>query len=229
MPIRIYIISNFSLLLQALEDLIKSSPQRFFLVGSTEKCDQEASELVINSSADLVLLDIDSYPDEVVPLINTLRAASQAKILLITRLSDLALQDQAIIAGARGLIDRTVKPEMLLTAIEKVDEGQVWLSKVATGRIFVDLLRMGGNISNEVTVSKVSLLTGREQEIVAFIACNGGESGKVIANKLCISESTLRNHLTAIYQKLDVVNRHGLIAFAFQNGLVEPLPIANVR
>jgi len=229
MPIHIYIISNFSLLLQALEDLIKSRPQRFFLVGSTEKCDQEAIELVINSSADLVLLDIDSYPDEVVPLINTLRAVSQAKILLITRLSDLALQDQAIIAGARGLIDRSVKPEMLLTAIEKVDEGQVWLSKVATGRIFVDLLRMGGNIANEVTVSKVSLLTGREQKIVAFIACNGGESGKVIANKLCISESTLRNHLTAIYQKLDVVNRHGLIAFAFQNGLVEPVPIANIK
>lgn len=222
MAIRVFIISNFSLLLRAIEDLIESNPQRFFLVGSTEKCDKEVSELVINSSVDLVLLDIDSYPDEVVPLINTLRAASQAKILLITRLSDLALQDQAIIAGARGLIDRSVKPEMLLTAIEKVDEGQVWLSKVATGRIFVDLLRMGSNISNEVTVSKVSSLTGREQEIVAFIACNGGESGKVIANKLCISESTLRNHLTAIYQKLDVVNRHGLIAFAFQNGLVEP-------
>jgi len=124
-PIRFYIISNFSLLIQALEHLIESSPQSFILAGSTEKCDQEASELVINANADLILLDIDSNPEEVVPLITTLCAASKAKILLITRLSDLALQDQAIIAGARGLIDRSVKPEMLLTAIEKVDEGQV--------------------------------------------------------------------------------------------------------
>jgi DNA-binding NarL/FixJ family response regulator len=66
---------------------------------------------------------------------------------------------------------------------------------------------MGNNIPSEITASKVSLLTVREQEIVAFIACNGGDSGKVIAKKLCISESTVRNH----YQKLDVVNRHGLL------------------
>jgi len=197
-------------------------------VGSAEKYDQAASELAITTDIDIVLLDIDSYPDEVVPLINTLHEVTHAKILLITRLSDSTLQDKAIIAGARGLVDRTISAEMLLTATEKVHEGEVWLSKVATGRIFVDLLRIGNNTSNEVTVSKISLLTAREQEIVAFVACNGGESGKAIASKLCISESTLRNHLTVIYQKLDVVNRHGLIAFAFQNGLAEPLT-ANVK
>lgn len=229
MPVRIFVISNFGLLLQAIKDLIESSPQRFFLAGSAEKYDQAAGELAVNTNIDMVLLDIDSDPEEVVPLINTLRQVSQAKILLITRLSDLALQDKAIMAGARGIVDRSISPVMLLTAIEKVNQGEVWLSKVATGRIFVDLLRIGGNASNnEVTASKVSLLTGREQEIVAFIACNGGESGKAIANKLCISESTLRNHLTVIYQKLEVVNRHGLIAFAFQNGLAEP-SLANTK
>jgi len=185
--------------------------------------------LAVDTHIDMVLLDIDSAPEAVVPLINTLRQVSQAKILLITRLSDLALQDKAIMAGARGIVDRSISPVMLLTAIEKVDQGEVWLSKIATGRIFIDLLRTNGNSSNnEVTTSKVSLLTGREQEIVAFIACNGGESGKTIANKLCISESTLRNHLTVIYQKLEVVNRHGLIAFAFQNGLAEP-SVANAK
>jgi DNA-binding NarL/FixJ family response regulator len=69
-----------------------------------------------------VLLDIDSYPDEVVPLIKILLTVSDAKILLITRLDDLTLQDNAIIAGARGLIDRNVTPELLLTAIETVHE-----------------------------------------------------------------------------------------------------------
>jgi len=71
------------------------------------------------------LLDIDSYPDEVVPLINTLREVTNATVLLITRLSDLALQDKAIIAGARGLVDRSIDAEMLLTAIEKVNEGSL--------------------------------------------------------------------------------------------------------
>lgn len=220
MPVRIFPISNFSILLRAFVDLIESRPQRFFLAGSAENFDQAVS-LITNANIDIVLLDIDSYPDEVVPLIKTLLTVCDAKILLITRLDDLTLQDNAIIAGARGLIDRNVTPELLLTAIEKVHEGQFWLNQVATGRIFVDLLRMGNSIPAEITASKVSLLTVREQEIVAFIACNGGDSGKVIAKKLCISESTLRNHLTSIYQKLDVVNRHGLLAFAFQNGLVD--------
>ncbi len=219
MPIRVFLISNFLILLRGLSALIESSPQRFSLAGSADSYAQ-AAQLIANAGTDVVILDIDSYPDEVVPLINTLCAVSHAKILLMTSLSDVALQDQAIIAGARGIVDRSINPEMLLTAIEKVNEGQVWLSKVATGRIFVDLLRI--NAQTEVTSSKVSLLTGREQEIVTFIACNGGKSGKAIASSLCISESTLRNHLTSIYHKLGVVNRHGLIAFAFQNGLAEP-------
>lgn len=220
MSIRVFLISDFLVLLQGLADLILSRSEYFCLSGVAETYDA-AIPLVTKTNPDLILLDIDSDPEQVLSFINDLHAVCSAKILLITRLSDFSLQDQAIIAGARGVIDKSIKPDMLLTAIEKVHEGQVWLSKVATGRIFVDLLRRTGNTAHEVTASKISLLTGRELEIVAFIACNGSDSGKTIARKLCISESTLRNHLTAIYHKLEVVNRHGLIAFAFQNGIVE--------
>jgi DNA-binding NarL/FixJ family response regulator len=50
------------------------------------------------------------------------------------------------------------------------------------------------------------------------MARHSGEPGKTIAEKLHISESTLRNHLTSIYDKLGVANRHGLLAYAYQNG-----------
>ena len=98
MPVRIFPISNFSVLLRAIVDLIESRPQRFFLAGSAEKFDQ-AIDLIKNTNIDIVLLDIDSYPDEVVPLIKTLLAVSEAKVLLITRLENLTLQDNAIIAA----------------------------------------------------------------------------------------------------------------------------------
>lgn len=219
MSIRVFVISNFSLLVGSIKHLLESNPQRFFLAGSSEKYDQAAADLALSPDIDLVLLDIDSEPEGVLPLINTLRQVSEAKILLITRLSNMALQDKAIMAGARGIADQSINPAMLLTAIEKINQGEIWLSKMATGRIFVNMLSTDNYAANETPSSKVSLLTEREREIVTFVASNSGKSGKTLAQKLHISESTLRNHLTVIYQKLEVANRHGLTAFAFQNGL----------
>lgn len=162
-----------------------------------------------------------SAPDRVLPLINSLRAVSEAKILLLTRLED----DQAIILGASGLIDRNASREQLFSALEKVSRGEVWLDRAATGRIFVEFSRTSGRKSNNSVADKANLLTSREREVVVLIVSNSA-SGKVVANKLDISESTLRNHLSSIYEKLGVSNRPGLLAYAFQNRLIKYLLIS---
>jgi two-component system, NarL family, nitrate/nitrite response regulator NarL len=218
MPIRVFLVSNFLLLLQGISSLIDSQPQCFSLVGLAETYNQILE--LININADVIILDIDSNPDEVLLLIETLRSISCAKILLVTRLENISLQDKAIVYGARGIINHAMTPELFLTAIKKVNEGQMWLNRVATERIFVELSRMHSNKLNDPITTKIELLTERELEIFIFIVCNNGESGKIIANKLSISESTLRNHLTSIYEKIGVTNRHGLITFAFQNNLI---------
>lgn len=222
MPIRVFLISNFCLMLKGIEALLSQEPARFKLAGSASSYEQ-AAEMMAQLLPDLIVLDIDSAPDRVLPLVTTLRAISDAKILLLTRLEDSILQDKAVMFGARGVVDRNISPEQLLNAIEKVHEGQVWLDRNATGRIFVALSRESTSKEHDSVSAQVALLTEREQAIVSVIARNNGEPGKTIAKKLNISESTLRNHLTSIYEKLGVANRHGLLAYAFQNGLAERL------
>lgn len=222
MPIKVFLITDFCLLSRALEQFIGGAPLRFELVGSAAY-GQDAVGKLRETPADIVLLDIDGLEGHVLPLLATLREHTHAKVLLLTRFTNHALQDKAVMQGARGVLDRHLTPETLLTALEKVNAGQVWLDREATGRIFVALSRAGNHPDKaDLTADKLVQLTEREHEIVAFLAHNTGEPGKVIASKLHISESTLRNHLTSIYDKLGVTNRPGLLAYAFQHGLTEP-------
>lgn len=220
MPIRVFLVSNFHLLSGALAALIEARPQCFALAGCADSFAQ-ARELIPGAAVDVVLLDIDSGADRVASLVTDLHAASTAKILLLTRVENHAQEDKAILCGARGLIDRDTSVETLLSALQKVHEGQVWLNREATGRIFVEMSRAGGKIPLDTPAAKAASLTEREQEIVTIVARHGGQPGKTIAEKLHISESTLRNHLTSIYDKLGVANRHGLLAYAYRNGLAE--------
>lgn len=220
MPIRVFLITNFRLLLWSLGELLESRSPHFLLAGSSESCEQ-AAELIASTSTDVVLLDIDIGADKALPLVSALCTDSAAKILLLTRQEDVTLEDKLIISGARGLIHRMVSPEQLLTALEKVHEGQVWLDRAATARIFVKLSHLGSSKQASAVSANFAQLTEREQEIVSFIARNGGEPGKTIAKRLSISESTLRNHLASIYEKLGLANRHGLLAYAFEHGLTE--------
>ncbi len=225
-PIRVLVISNFRLLLQRLTELVESQPRRFTLAGSATSMDN-AEALISKTAADVVLLDFDSGAEPAMNLIRALHGVSRAKILLLTRTENHEQQDQAIVLGARGMIDKDTTPEMLFNALQKIHEGQIWLNHEATGRVFVVFSSIGNKKAADGTDDKAAQLTDREQEIVACIMRSNGDPGKAIAEKLHISESTLRNHLTAIYGKLGVANRHGLVAYAFENGLAQRQAMAS--
>lgn len=224
LTIRVFLISDYQLASYGMASLLEAQADRFSLLASARTFDLATLEGVSACCPDVVLIDIDSHPDEVLPFIAKLhQSVPKTKILLLTRLDDSSLQDRAVINGARGVIDKNTRPDAIVTAITKVHQGQIWLDRSATGRLFVELSRMGSKPAADVVADKLASLTEREQRIVTFIASNSGEPGKTLAAKLCISESTLRNHLTSIYEKLGVVNRNGLLSYAFQNGLTTGL------
>lgn len=224
MAIRVVLLTDSQLVNWGLTKLLETAPGRFRLALSRPVFDATTYPAVGAAVPDIILFDIDGEPAQAVARVTRLVAtAPAAKIILLTRLADTALQDRAVIAGARGVLDRTAAPEHILTALTKVYEGQVWLDHAATSRVFVELSRLGSGKATPAGPDKVASLTEREQQIVAFITANSGEPGKTVAAKLCISESTLRNHLTSIYEKLGVANRNGLLAYAFQTGLAERL------
>ena len=77
--------------------------------------------------------------------------------------------------------------------------------------------------------SKIASLTMRERQTIAAVTSDASVPVKVIASRLCISEHTLRNHLTSIYSKLGVCGRLGLYAYASQHALNKPQQSARTK
>jgi DNA-binding NarL/FixJ family response regulator len=190
------------------------------VVGSATNC-AEALKLIDETAPDLILLDIDLGGENGVREIPKLIARSRAKILVLTGLRDESIHDEAVLAGASGVVEKEASAETILTAIEKVHEGQIWLNRIATGRIFVEFSRESAAQAASPERAKIASLTDREREIVSVAASHAGANAKAIAEMLHISEHTLRNHLTSIYDKLDVANRLEMFAYAHKHGLAK--------
>lgn len=214
-PIRIFIIGGQAILIWGLKQLIKSYEPAMQVVGSANKL-ADAFEVLAAASPDVILLDLEMGCNEVCD-IQRLVSETTAKVLVMTRNDNQSEQDAAIMDGARGVLGRNAMPDEFIDAISKVHQGQLWLDRVATGRIFVALSRQAGAEPVDAQQSKIATLTEREKKIVTCIFENSGDSAKTIAGKLFISESTLRNHLTSIYGKLSVSNRFELISYAVKN------------
>ena len=119
------------------------------------------------------------------------------------------------------VIEKETRAESILMAIAKVHEGEIWLDRAATGKLLVEISRKSASRSaGDPVQEKIATLTVREREIIGLAAANAGGTARSIAEMLHISEHTLRNHLTSIYEKLGVVNRLELFAFAHQHKLL---------
>lgn len=120
--------------------------------------------------------------------------------------------DEAILNGARGIVRKEEPAERLLLAIEKVVMGEFWLDREATGRMFDAFMLRDAHATREK--QKLGLLTEKEKKVIKAVLEDAAASNKLLAQKLFISEHTLRNHLSSIYQKLEVENRMSLYMYA---------------
>ena len=119
-------------------------------------------------------------------------------------------------------VDNSAAIMAALALVAKVHEGEVWLDRAATGKLLVEISRRSASrAAVDPAQERIAALTVREREIIALTAANVGETGKAIAERLHISEHTLRNHLTSIYEKLGVANRLELFAFAHDHKLAK--------
>lgn len=212
--IQVFLISDHELLRQGVTTLLESQPESFALVGTAKQLDPEKCPWG-DAVPDIVLLDLETAPDQILSSLRQWRSRNGPKVLLLSRHDQPELQDKAVMAGARGVISHHSAVGLLLNAIEKVQEGQFWLDHQSIARLISSLSPRG-----EPASQMLASLTPREQRILATVLRHSGESAREIATRLHISESTLRNHLTSLYEKCGVSNRSGLVAHALQNGLV---------
>ena len=217
--IRVFLIDDHRTILWGLEKLIESGKPGMQVVGSATSYSAAASMLE-EARPDVIVLDLDLGEENGLDAIPKLLATSRAKILVLTGLRDESVRQNAVLAGARGVVPKEARADTILSAIEKVHQGEIWLDRAATGRLLVEVSRKNASRNTpSPEQQKIAALTVREREIIALTASNAGANAKVIAEKLHISEHTLRNHLTSIYEKLGVANRLELFAFAHQHRL----------
>jgi len=166
----------------------------------------------------VVLLDIDADPEHSVAMIpEMLTVSPSSKILILTGSSDRELHRRAVRAGSIGLVFKDAPPQTLLKAIERVHAGEVWLDRSLTASVLGELSQGGGKKNLNPEAARIASLTDREREVIA--ALGAGLSNRQIAQRLFISDVTVRHHLTSIYAKLEISSRLELIVYAYRNGL----------
>jgi DNA-binding NarL/FixJ family response regulator len=203
----VFLIDDHPLVREAL-NMLADSAGDLRVVGSSESA-SAAIEPLQRLSPDLVLLDIDlGHEDGLEWLPRVAAAAPGARILILTALREPARDEEALRAGARGLVLKSAPPETLLQAIRGVATGALWFDTSALAHA-PGASRSSGGIG--------SSLTAREREIVSLIA--EGLRNDEIARRLGITPKTVKNHLTALFEKVGVSSRLELVVYAYQHRL----------
>lgn len=183
----------------------------------------EALALSQQLNPDIILLELNLDGNLDLEIITKLsKAASKAKIILVTGISESQIRHQAVQLGAMGVVRKEDSSEVLRKAIEKVHAGEVWIDRTMMADVLVKLWRSRDGEPEDPEAMRIVMLSGREKEVIRLVG--EGLKNKEIADRLSISEVTVRHHLTSVYNKLEVNDRLELTIFAYRNGLAE-LPL----
>ena len=218
-PSGVLILEPQALLRDALVSLLSAA-------GFVTRAEADLSPASIDSvmrayQPDVVLLAVDPAVDASIELLHQLPLiAASWRTVVLTVAEHEMMHAHAIELGAMGVVTRDQSGDVLIKAINKVYAGELWLDRTHTAAV-VSRLARGRTAEDNPDRTKVETLTRREREIVNLVA--EGLTNRQLADRLFISEATVRNHLTSILAKLELSDRFQLAVFAFRRGLV-PCP-----
>jgi two-component system nitrate/nitrite response regulator NarL len=213
--IRILIADDHPILRDGLRKLLEAEAD--FVVAGEAANGQEALEATRQLQPDMLLLD---FVMPGVPCLEVLRALTASPLATRTLILTASIAPDEIVKslqlGARGVVMKDAASQLLMKAIRVVMEGQYWIGhESVTGLVDTFRARMFD------TAERRFGLTPRESEIVS--AVTGGFTNKEVAQRISLSEETVKHHLTKIFSKLGVSNRLELALFAVSQRLVTPL------
>jgi len=215
---RILLIDDHVIVRAGLSLVIKERPG-LVVVGEASNR-EEALALAQREQPNIILLDLDlgeSSGLDLLPLLFGI--VTEARVLILTGLRDLESHRQAVRAGAMGVVLKDKAVEVIIKAIERVSAGEVWLDPRLTASLLSDFTRPNRPAKPDPEAKKISALSKREREVVELIG--KGLKNKEMAERLFISEITVRHHLTSIFEKLGVSDRIELMLYAYRHGLAK--------
>lgn len=216
--IRVLLANDCQIVLWGLEQLIDGEAPRMKVVAAVTN----NGEALLQTRAlhpDVILLDLRLNDESSVDLIPDLVGNTQGHVLVLATKNDKALFDRAVLNGAYGVIRKEDPVESIIKAIERVHQGELWLDRATAGQLFMALAGNADKHQHNSEIQRRASLTPKEHNIIAVLVKHPGARSKELANRLHMSEHTLRNHLSQIYSKLEVSNRLELFAYASHCGL----------
>ena len=211
--VRVVVADDHPVFRDGLAGLIGAMPGRE--VVGTAGTGREALALVQELDPDLVVMDLH------MPDLNGIEATRRVvaehprtAVLVLTMLEDDASVFAALQAGARGYLLKEAGPDEIARAIEAVTAGSVLLDAHIADRVMSSL--PGAAHQGSPTLS-FPALTAREREILDLVA--RGLSNTAIAERVYLSEKTVRNYVSTIFTKLHVEDRAAAVAAARDAGL----------
>jgi DNA-binding NarL/FixJ family response regulator len=213
--IRVVIADDQALFREGLRTLLSTRPE-VEVVGEAAN-GLDALALVARQQPAAVLMDLQMpVMDGIQATLRMRERHPEVPVLVLTTFDDDASLFGALRAGAAGYLLKDVSSDTLVGAIQAATRGEAFLQSTVTGRVvaaFARLMEEGGVRAEALVLP----LSPREREILALLGT--GASNKEIADRLCLAEGTVKNHVTNILTKLDVRDRTQAALRARQLGL----------
>lgn len=208
---RILIVDDHPMMRDGLSMRINSQPD--MVVCGEAACENEAVELLMQTSPDLVLVDISLQSGNGIELVKRIRLLNaETKMLVVSTFQESLYAERALRAGALGYLNKQESNDKLLEAIRTVLKGERFVSPEITQRLVSQALG-----KQSLTDDPLKMLTDRELEIFRLIGA--GNSTSTIAEQLFLSPHTVDTHRENIKKKLGFKNAAQLNRQAIQSML----------
>ncbi|MDA1313206.1 MAG: response regulator transcription factor [Acidobacteria bacterium] len=187
-----------------------------FEIVAEAKDGTEVMPILEEHAPDILLLDLRMPGADGLTLLQRIQTNKlKTKVIVLTASEDEGEYVQAMKYGTSGIVLKQTATDLLIKSIRKVHEGEIWLDSRTTAAVrrqFASPSDSGGPREREKPA-----LSNREREIVACVA--QGFKNKEIAEKMFISEQTVKNHLHNIFDKLGVSDRLELALYAIHRNI----------
>jgi len=207
--IRVLLVDDQTLFVEGLKMVLASKAEDIVLVGIAYN-GREGLDLALREKPDVVLMDIRMPVMDGVESTRLIREQlPDTRVLILTTFDDDEYVIEALKLGAVGYILKDIPPAELISAIRAVHEGGVLIALKVAAKIAEKLAgaRNGGKGPPPESTPPLWLqeLSPREQEVLRLLA--GGYDNREIAASLFLAEQTVKNHVVALYDKMDVKDR----------------------
>ena len=211
--IRVLLADDHQLLRQGVRRLLEGEPD-IQVVGEASD-GLQVQKMAEELQPDVVLMDVSmGVVDGISATRQIVRQHPWIKVVMLTMHSQDGHLFQALQAGATGYILKTSGAEQVLSAVREAASGNSVIAPQLAGKVLTEFRRMAAKLDVEDGLGQLSEL---ELQVLQLVA--SGLSNKEIAVKLSLAESTVKNRLSVLFQKINVADRTQAAIYAITHGL----------